>query len=387
MAAATVPAPAAGSASSVSAPNATAAPPAGASGGGNVLSAHGPNRPIGWPKWQEVAERVQHRDGSVRTSPPFKNGGTATQSSPPRPRAPGALGLPHPLNKATLSGAGCSSRTGSSRGGSSGKSSRSSSRDPMARDGDVSSRCSSGGGWDTSTQSSDPSRPQTPPDILAAVPGDDNGALLMPDPIRIRTMPMLDPEALDDEQCINPLGGKVEVPSIFQVDPSGPPSWSRVQGPAVQDEESAAHVVERPSMPLKRDPYDRDGTRRSEGKPEWSVLPLAKYLRGVAAQIDANLQKHGSPPAEKLDEFVSKLVAHSQKQARHAPRRVRDILQNLFSSRFAKFWNFVRNEKIRSATPEELKAALIALADALQELSEPRVATRRGQPRIDRPIR
>lgn len=339
---------------------ATLAPAAGASPSapdvfGNVV----PKRPGGGLKWSEVCERVQQPDGSVRTSPPFKSGGTASAASPPRPRVTG-LGLGHHLSKATLSAAACSSRGGSSRGGSSGKSSRSSSRDPLARDADISSRCSSGGGWDTSTQSSEPSRPRTPIDIAPSPSG--SNALFMPDPIR--TMPMLPPALFDDEQCVAGAVEKGDGSCVFQVDPPGPPSWQRVQCSSLED--VGQHPADsRLGMPLKRDPYGRDGPRRSEARGEWTVEPLAKYLKGVATQIEANLQKHGSPTAEKLDAFVHRLVANTQRQTRHAPKKVRHALQSMFAKRLVKFWNFVRNEKIRSTTPEELKVALVSLGDCL----------------------
>eukprot|EP00928_Gymnodinium_smaydae_P041239 TRINITY_DN27919_c0_g1_i1.p2 TRINITY_DN27919_c0_g1~~TRINITY_DN27919_c0_g1_i1.p2 ORF type:complete len:172 (-),score=35.31 TRINITY_DN27919_c0_g1_i1:384-899(-) len=154
----------------------------------------GPQRPNGGRKWSEVKGDVQQPDGSVRISPPFKSGSTATvgagsgtaaaagnaaaaasatTASPSKPRAPasthslgglrrlaggpvsglGALGVPAAGGGSSRGGSSRgtgSSRGGSSRGaGSSGKSSRSSSRD-IARDGDISSRCSSGC-WETST--------------------------------------------------------------------------------------------------------------------------------------------------------------------------------------------------------------------------------------------
>lgn len=92
---------------------------------------------------------------------------------------------------------------------------------------------------------------------------------------------------------------------------------------------------------------------------------VAKYLKGVASQIDANLQKHGVPTAAKLDAFVSRLVANTHRQTKHAPKKVRHTLQGLFSKSLHHFWNFVRNEKIRSTTPEELKVALVCLIDSL----------------------
>merc|ERR1719436_2346756 len=104
---------------------------------------------------------------------------------------------------------------------------------------------------------------------------------------------------------------------------------------------------------------------RSHPKGEWTVEPLAKYLKGVASSIDANLQKHGCPTSAKLDAFVSRLVANTQRQTRQAPRKDRHTLQGLFSKSLHHFWNFVRNEKIRSTTPEELKVALVFLIEAL----------------------
>jgi len=115
-------------------------------------------------------------------------------------------------------------------------------------------------------------------------------------------------------------------------------------------------------MPLKRDPFGRDVPRRSE---EWSVEPLSKYLKGVATQIEANLQRHGLPTDQKLDAFTSKLVAHVNREIKHAPKSLRHTLQGLFSRRFQKFWNFIRNEKVRTTNPEELKSVLGCLVEAL----------------------
>jgi len=186
---------------------------------------------------------------------------------------------------------------------------------------------------------------------------------------------MLPPALFDDENehCVAVSGDKGETACVFQVDPPGPPSWQRVQQEVQQqfaDEEVGPQLVDsRPGLPLKRDPYDRDGPRRCEAKGEWTAEPLAKYLKGVAEQIDANLQKHGSPTADKLDAFVHRLVANTQRQTRHAPKKLRHALQSLCSKRLVKFWNFVRNEKIRSTTPEELKASLVCLADSLNEFA------------------
>ena len=60
-------------------------------------------------------------------------------------------------------------------------------------------------------------------------------------------------------------------------------------------------------MPLRWDPFGRDG-RRQEVKGEWTPDSLAKYLKGVALQIDNNLNQGRLPTAERLDAFVSRLV-------------------------------------------------------------------------------
>lgn len=140
-----------------------------------------------------------------------------------------------------------------------------------------------------------------------------------------------------------------------------------MQGPCPSEEAGAAVLAaeSRPGMPLKRDPYGRDGPRRGEVKGEWSVESLAKYLKGVASQIDANLQNHCVPTAEKLDSFVQRLVANTHRHTKHAPKKVRHTLQGMFSKRFQKFWNFMRNEKIRSTSPEELKTTLVCLIDSI----------------------
>jgi len=119
-------------------------------------------------------------------------------------------------------------------------------------------------------------------------------------------------------------------------------------------------------MPLKWDPFGRDGSRRPEVKGEWSPEPLAKYLKGIVLQIDTNVRDGHVPTAERLDAFVSRLVANSQRQLKHAaPRKVRHRLQAMFALRFQKFWNFTRNEKVRTITAEELKWILSGLVENL----------------------
>jgi len=310
-----------------------------------VVGATAPKRPgVGGLKWSEVCQTVQHSDGSVRTSAPFK-GGACSAVSPPRPR-PVGLGKYEGLTKVTSTTA-SSSREGTSRGGSSGKSSRSSSRDPLARDGDVSSRCSSGG-WDTSTNSSEMSRPRTPPDTA---PSPSATALLMPDPIR--TMQML-PPALFDEMH------EAKVEGASRLSP-------QEKGPSNDDAVLSAILEHRPGVGLKWDPFGRD-RRPAEGKKirekqEWSPEPLVKYLKGVVAQIDANLQNHCVPTSEKLDAFVARLASNMHRQTKHAPKSSRHLLQLMFKKSFRKIWNFVRNEKVSATTPPELKAALQGVID------------------------
>jgi len=336
-------------------------------------------RPGGGMKWSEVCERVQQPDGSVRTSPRIKSGIAATVS-PPRPR-PSSHGLDQSsavrarklgkhssggsLPTTGSSGGAPSSRGGSSRGGSSGKSSRSSSLDGShkARDGDISSRCSSGC-WDS--VSSEHSRPRTPPGIAPSPSGGLN-SLLMPDPIR--TGLMLPPSLLDDE-TVHVSENKLEENCVDSLEAN---CVDEVAQDSVQISpcfESQVMAEPRPGpISFKWDPYGRDMPRRiiADGnvKGEWSVEPLAKYLKRVVMQIDANIETHRLPTAEKLDAFVSRLVANTHRLLKHAPKKVRQTLQSMLSRRFQRFWNFARNEKVRSTNPEELKSMLTCLVDAL----------------------
>jgi len=183
----------------------------------------------------------------------------------------------------------------------------------------------------------------------------------MPDPIR--TMPMLPPALFDVEQ------------EQKQAQDTG--------GPSSEDLHLAA-IME--CKPGKKDPFGRDNPERREVRSEWSAEPLAKFLQGIVSQIDANLQNHCVPTSEKLDTFVSRLVANTHRQMKHAPKRIRKLLQDLFAKRFQKIWNFVRNEKVRSISPEELKAALIGLIESLTSDFEVNPEVLRAvQPRPRRP--
>jgi len=124
-------------------------------------------------------------------------------------------------------------------------------------------------------------------------------------------------------------------------------------------------------LKLARDPYGRDAPRRGEAKSVWSPEPLAKYLTGVASKIYANIQNQKLPSAEKLDAFINRLVSNTHRQLRHAPKKVRDSLKELCARFFSRFWNFVRNEKLRNTTPEELSTALLDIVEALRSEEMP----------------
>jgi len=309
-------------------------------------------------KWSEVCERVQQPDGSVRTSPRIKGGVTAGVS-PSRLR-PASVGLGK-INRISVSGpvgqvkGPGSSRDGSSRGGSSGKSSRSSSRD-KAYDGEISSRCSSGC-WDTSTNSSEQSRPRTPPDVAPSPSG--SKALLMPDPVR--TGQIFLPVFIDDEST-QISENKTETEGITVDDVN-----DEVRQILDQDISSISHAPDPRSGPIsfKWDPYGRDVPRFHEQKQEWSVGPLAKYLKRVVQQIDSNIENKRQPTADKLDAFVARLMGNLHRQLKHAPKKHRHTLQGMISKRFQRVWNFGRNEKVRNTTPEELKSIILNLVDNL----------------------
>jgi len=189
---------------------------------------------------------------------------------------------------------------------------------------------------------------------------------------------MLPPGLFDDEHVTEPT--KVEGACVFQ-DQAVASTTTTVSTVCEEMAEITADS-NRPGMPLKWDPYGRDGPRRSEVKTEWSADPLAKYLRGVVSQIDANLTNHCVPSNDKLDAFVSRLVANTHRQMKHAPKRAKHTLQGMFSRRFLRFWNFVRNEKVRTTTPEELKGALVSLIEGLTTEFEvnPDVLTEQPRP-------
>lgn len=186
----------------------------------------------------------------------------------------------------------------------------------------------------------------------------------MPDPIR--TGLILPPTLLDDDTV------QLHSPDeVNKLECTGVDEGQRevVQEPvqvtycfeSQQDEDTHSGPIS-----FKWDPYGRDMPRRNcEVKSEWSVEPLAKHLKKVVSQIESNIETDRIPSAEKLDAFVQRLVANTQRLLKHAPRKMRTTLQSLFTCRFKRFWNFARNEKVRSTTPEELKGMLTALIDTL----------------------
>jgi hypothetical protein len=117
---------------------------------------------------------------------------------------------------------------------------------------------------------------------------------------------------------------------------------------------------------FKWDPYGRDVPKQTcEVKVEWSVEPLVKYLKKTAMQIEANIETHRLPTAEKLNAFITRLIANTQRLLKHAPKDLRSRLQLMLSRRFQRFWNFSRNEKVRSTNPEELKSVMTSLIEML----------------------
>lgn len=201
----------------------------------------------------------------------------------------------------------------------------------------------------------------------------------MPDPIR--TTLILPPALLDDENVAEtkvdgpsaweplPSLGSVARASCAEAEAEGPSTWEPLpmlgHAPRITGADVGAACR---GMPLKRDPCGRDESssmRRLETRSGWSVEPLAKYLKGVALQIDTNLRDECLPSDERFETFVSRLVSHTKKQFKNAPRKDRHTLQALFSSRFQKFWDFTQNQKVRSTSPEELKWALVTLVENL----------------------
>jgi len=164
----------------------------------------------------------------------------------------------------------------------------------------------------------EPMRPATPPKKLK---------LIMPDPVRIMQKTLIMPES----------DGKLQMPVSLRV--------GRV-------------------APLKRDPYRRDAQRRLT-RAKFSLESFVEYFKGVSAKVDENIKNDRMPTTAKLDAFTSRLLESTRKQLRHAPKTLKHSLQVIVSRHFQKFWDFAKNEKVAAITPEELKATLVSLIEAL----------------------
>jgi len=176
----------------------------------------------------------------------------------------------------------------------------------------------------------------------------------MPDPIRTGIIP---PALLADEHAASAEAVRVEPPE----QPAYKAGGYETCGDSTSAGDAAGVAV---GMPHKSDPFGRDGVRQQEGK-SWTPESLATYLKGVAVQIDDNLSHGRLPTPDRLDAFVSRLVVNSQRQLKHAPKKVRHQLQATFALRFQTFWNFTRNEKVRNITPDDLKNILTTLVENL----------------------
>jgi len=131
----------------------------------------------------------------------------------------------------------------------------------------------------------------------------------------------------------------------------------------------------RPGITHKCDPYGRDGSSsssrcRPETKHGWSPEPLAQYLTDAVMQIDSNLRDEQVPTSERLQEYVTKLVDHTRRRLKHAPKKDRLALQALFTQRLQRFWDFGQNQKARSTTPEVASACPDMERDAVRQLQE-----------------
>lgn len=212
------------------------------------------------------------------------------------------------------------------------------------------------------------------------MPSPGPNGLLMPDPIR--TSLMLPPTVFDDDQVTE---GKAAEKAAEQPPELADSSSSRITPVSAElpAERSASGALPTTSEPrvvvaeptatraqmgalLKRDPFGSDPPiRRDPLNKEWSVDPLVKYIRGVVQQIEHNIQNHCVPTAEKLEEFVSRLLAKTERLLRRAPKKRRQALQVLLSRR-----NFLRHDNQRATTPEDLKATLnYVIEDLLRDVN------------------
>jgi hypothetical protein len=164
--------------------------------------------------------------------------------------------------------------------------------------------------------------------------------------------------AMEEEACYESRADNEEEPSTeIQADHS-----DCIVGCEVMEDVNVLDASAHLGLPLNLDPFGRD---THEVKSEWSVEPLAKYLKRVSIRIDSNIRNHRQPTVEKLDAFVSSLVSTTHRHLRRAPKKVRQPLTGLCTRRFHRFWDFARNQKLRATTPDELRSTLVCLTEAL----------------------
>jgi len=185
---------------------------------------------------------------------------------------------------------------------------------------------------------------------MRAEPDNSTKGLLMPDPIRT----IIPPELFDDEDTTSTNGLRTQPPSNTSEDTRSPNTGTPSKDLIL------------PGKPLRRDPYGRDQPRHSDkGKSPWSVDSLFKYLNKVQLQIDKNLADEHLPTNDKLDNFIGRLIHHTNRQLERAPKKARRSLQAT-CRRLMPFWNFAQNRKVRSTCPEELRDAIARLIEAAQ---------------------
>merc|ERR1712032_1329895 len=111
--------------------------------------------------------------------------------------------------------------------------------------------------------------------------------------------------------------------------------------------------------------HEDKGDKGKGDKGEWSAERLANYLRKFTQQIDVHVCARQIPTTDRLDAYISRLVKNIQRHLKHAPKNERHSLNTFCSKRFQAFWNFNRNEKVRTTTPENLRAVLVSVIDHL----------------------
>jgi len=181
----------------------------------------------------------------------------------------------------------------------------------------------------------------------------------MPDPIR--TGLVIPPALLADEPSAGADGVRAERAEVCTNSSETQTTTAETPVPGSLSDRPGVAI----GVALKWDPFGRDGSRRPEVKGEWLPETLAKYLKDVQAQIDSNLTSGRLPTTEQLDRFVGKLVSNSHRYLKAAPKKVRHRLHALFALRFQRFWNFTRNEKVRTVNAQEVKLAVLGLVESL----------------------